>query len=194
MWYDLDKRFGGFKNALAIISIIDKFCLIQIKNYENIKYDYMVDALNEMYDLNWLSNVNTSHSFKTNAETFNAYKSREKNNILAKKLQKLNFLNGLEINDEYVIVVPQTIEDLITEGNKQNNCVGHYYNSSIIRGENYIYFIRNKNNVRKSYITCRFNNCNHATVEYRHKNNEYRDHHELIDAIDAIINKNLKGE
>ena len=194
MWYDLDKRFGGFKNALAIISIIDKFCLIQIKNYENIRYDYMVDTLNEMYDLNWLNNINTNHSFKTNEETFKAYKDREKNRILAERLQKLNFLNGLEINDEYVIVVPQTIEDLVVEGYKQNNCVGHYYNGSIIRGENYIYFIRNKSNVRKSYITCRFNNSEHATVEYRHKNNEYRDHRELISAIDAIINENLKGE
>ena len=147
-----------------------------------------------MYDFNWLSNVNTNHSFKANEETFEAYKNKEKNNILAKKLQKLNFLNGIEVGNDYVIVVPQTIEDLVREGHMQNNCVGHYYNNSIIAGENNIYFIRDKSNTRKSYITCRFNNRNRATVEYRHKNNEYRDHHTLIDAIDAIINENLKGE
>lgn len=192
--YELIRRFDGLKNALAVVSMIDKFALIQIKNYESVNYSYMVDTLKEMHDFNWLSNVNTNHSFETNEETFKAYKNREKNNILAKKLQKLNFLNGLEVGNDYVIVVPQTIEDLVKEGHMQNNCVGHYYNNSIITGENNIYFIRNKNNIRKSYITCRFNKRNRATVEYRHKNNEYREHRELISAIDAIINENLKGE
>ena len=192
--YELIRRFDGLKNALAVVSMIDKFALIQIKNYDDVPYDRMVATLKEMYDFNWLSNVNTNHSFKANEETFEAYKDKEKNNILAKKLQKLNFLNGLEVGNDYVIVVPQTIEDLVREGHMQNNCVGHYYNNSIITGDNNIYFIRNKSNVRKSYITCRFNNRNRATVEYRHKNNEYRDHHALIDAIDAIINENLKGE
>lgn len=192
--YKLIRRFDGLKNALVVLSIIDKFALIQIKNYEQVPFDSMVNALKEMHDLNWLSNVNTNHSFKANEETFVAYKNKEKNNILAKKLQKLNFLNGLEVGNDYVIVVPQTIEDLVKEGHQQNNCVGHYYNNSIITGENNIYFIRNKSNTRKSYITCRFNNRNRATVEYRHKNNEYRDHRELISAIDAIINENLKGE
>lgn len=192
--YELIRRFDGLKNALAVVSMIDKFALIQIKNYDDVPYDRMVATLKEMYDFNWLSNVNTNHSFKANEETFEAYKDKEKNNILAKKLQKLNFLNGLEVGNDYVIVVPQTIEDLVREGHMQNNCVGHYYNNSIIAGENNIYFIRDKSNTRKSYITCRFNNRNRATVEYRHKNNEYRDHHALIDAIDAIINENLKGE
>lgn len=192
--YELIRRFGGLKNALAVLSMIDKFALIQIKNYEQVPYDRMVDILKEMYDFNWLSNVNTNHSFEANKEVFIAYKEKEKNNILAEKLQKLNFLNGLEVGNDYVIVVPQTIEDLIKEGHQQNNCVGYYYNNSIIKGENNIYFIRNKNNTKKSYITCRFNNRNRATVEYRHKNNEYINHNKLIDAIDAIINENLKGE
>lgn len=194
MIYDLIRKFGGLKNALAVVSMIDRFALIQIKNYEQVPYDSMVSTLKEMHDFNWLSNVNTNHSFKANEEVFVAYKEKEKNNILAEKLQKLNFLNGLEVGNDYVIVVPQTIDDLIKEGHQQNNCVGHYYNKSIIKGENNIYFIRNKSNAKKSYITCRFNNRNHATVEYRHKNNYYREHRELISAIDAIINENLKGE
>lgn len=194
MTYNLIGKFGGLKNALAVVSMINRFALIQIKNYEQVPYDSMVSTLKEMHDFNWLSNVNTNHSFKANEEVFVAYKEKEKNNILAKKLQKLNFLNGLEVGNDYVIIVPQTIDDLIKEGHQQNHCVGHYYNNSIIKGENNIYFIRNKSNTKKSYITCRFNNRNHATVEYRHKNNDYREHRELISAIDAIINENLKGE
>lgn len=192
--YDLIGKFGGLKNASAVVSLVYRFALTQIKNYEQVSYDRIVNALKEMHDFNWLSNVNTNHSLEANKETFVAYKNKEKNNILAKKLQKLNFLNGLEVGNDYVIVVPQTIEDLVVEGHMQNNCVGHYYNDSIIKGENNIYFIRNKSNARKSYITCRFSNRNRATVEYRHKNNEYREHRELISAIDAIINENLKGE
>lgn len=190
--YKLIERFDGIKNALAVMSMIDKFALIQIKNYESVPYDDMVHTLKEMYRLNWLSNVNTNHSFKANEEIFDAYKNEAKNRMLAEKLQKLNFLNGLEVGNEYVIVVPQTIDDLVREGQQQNNCVGKYYNDSIIAGENYIYFIRKKSDVSKSYITCRFNNFSLSTVEYRHKNNDYREHRELIGAIDTIIKENLK--
>ena len=47
--------------------------------------------------------------------------------------------------------------DLADEGIQQNNCVGYYYNDSIERGDNCIFFLRKKDKPEKSYITCRYN-------------------------------------
>lgn len=112
---------------------------------------------------------------------------------LCANLKRMNFINGLEI-DKYIIVVPQTIEDLILEGKNQNNCVGHYYNNSIEKGENLIYFIRNKEHKEKSLITCRYNIKSKKTVEYRTKNNNSttKEQDTIIKSIDKIIKENLK--
>lgn len=40
------------------------------------------------------------------------------------------------------------------------------------RGENFIYFIRKKNEPKKSYITCRFGVYTKETVEARYKFND----------------------
>lgn len=65
-------------------------------------------------------------------------------------------INGI-INDDLIVVVPQNIKDLIDEGKQQHNCVGEYYNERIADGEDFIFFIRKKDNPKKSYITCRYN-------------------------------------
>ena len=67
--------------------------------------------------------------------------------------------------------MPQSIEDLQTEGRNQNNCVGYFYNTSIIEGKDLIYFIRKRDNIDNSYITARYNLRYFDTVEYYKKNN-----------------------
>lgn len=93
--------------------------------------------------------------------------NKELHKKLADKLTELNFINNINIDDEHIVIVPQNIKDLQKEGNQQHNCVGHYYNDSIIRGINKIYFIRKKNNPNASLITCRYNINNKRTVEAR---------------------------
>jgi hypothetical protein len=61
------------------------------------------------------------------------------------------------IHGDLIVVVPQSIEDLIDEGTQQHNCVGEYYNERIAEGEDFIFFIRKKSNPKESYITCRYN-------------------------------------
>lgn len=69
-------------------------------------------------------------------------------------------IDGIEENN-YLVVVPKDMEDLINEGNQQKNCVGYYYNQSISDGNDFIFFIRKKDNPDISYITCRYD------IEYR---------------------------
>lgn len=129
--------------------------------------------------------LDTNRDIKYNLKTLKNYRNRNKNRRLAEQLQRLNFINGIEIED-YVIVVPQNQEEKIAEGAMQNNCVGYYYDESIIDGKNLIYFIRKKSNPTQSYITCRYHIYSNDTVEYRYKNNRCVDDRKDVEVVSAI--------
>lgn len=106
-----------------------------------------------------------------NSKLLDDYKEIKGNEILAENLQALNFLNNTQIKgyEDYTIIVPQNLEDLQNEGKQQNNCVGYYYNDSIKRNRDKIFFIRPTENINKSLITCRFNMASRKVREYRLK-------------------------
>lgn len=77
-------------------------------------------------------------------------------------LTKYNSKSFAYENDKFIVIVPQTIEELIAEGNAQHNCVGEYWtrhygndieNGIMSRG---VVFIRRKDDISESYITCDF--------------------------------------
>lgn len=55
-------------------------------------------------------------------------------------------------NSQYSIVVPNDAEDVIAEGSNLNHCVGSYI-GRISRGETFIVFMRESDNIDKSFIT-----------------------------------------
>jgi hypothetical protein len=69
-------------------------------------------------------------------------------------------IDGIEENN-LIIAIPKDMDDLISEGNQQHSCVGYYYNQSISDGNDFIFFIRKKDNPDISYITCRYD------IEYK---------------------------
>ena len=89
----------------------------------------------------------------------------------AKNQKRIKELETLVYKD-YWFIVPTTLEELVDEGKQQHNCVGSYYNDSMSRGEDFIYFIRKKDEPKKSYITCRFNVERNETKEARYKFND----------------------
>lgn len=128
-----------------------------------------------------------------NKELMKAIVDAEKNALLAKRLQKLNFINDLVIGN-YTVIVPQSQDDKVDEGKQQNNCVGYYYDNSILDGENLIYFIRKNDNIKHSYITCRYRLSDKRTVEARKVNNTSianKAEENLILDIDKIIREGL---
>ena len=144
-------------------------------------------------DLEEKITLDDNRDIKHNIQTLKDIANRERNNILAKKLQKLNFINGLEYKN-LVVVVPQSQEEKQAEGKMQNNCVGYYYDDSILEGRNLIYFIRKKDTPKKSYVTCRYNKDYKETLEYRaFNNNDVSDRNvlEFIEILDAKIKKTL---
>lgn len=138
--------------------------------------------------------LDTNRSSCYNLDQMDILINKEKNELLAKKLQRLNFIHNHQFSD-YTVVVPQTQQDKIDEGRMQNNCVGHYYDDSIINGANLIFFLRKTNNKNKSYITCRYNIACAEVTEARKKNNMSIDNtyeESLIKEIGKIIKDNLK--
>ena len=137
--------------------------------------------------------LDTNRTVFQNYENYHFYNMKEEKNMLSLKLKQLNFMNG-KYFDDYIVVVPQTYEDLVDEGKQQNNCVGHYYNESILGGENLILFIRHSNSPKKSYITCRYNIKKQDIVEYRYKNNQDVNGYDMIiiEKVAEMIRNNLK--
>lgn len=147
-----------------------------------------------MRQLNYDTSIlDTNRDLLYNLNNLENLIKREQNKILENQLKRLNFINGLTY-DDYIVVVPQTIEDLQTEGRQQNNCVGHWYNDSIKEGRNFIYFLRRQNDPTKSVVTCRYNLSYNATIEHRTKNNNdtTQTQDNIINEIDKVIRANFK--
>ena len=137
--------------------------------------------------------LDLNRDFDHNFEQLKAIVDKEKNERMASKLQRLNFINGMTFG-EYIVVVPQSAEEKADEGKQQNNCVGHYYDDSILADHDLIYFLRKVANPKKSYMTCRYHIQWSETAEFRLKNfDSVRDEREvaIIRQIDEIIKANL---
>lgn len=188
-------KFNYFLNNFTFIEKLNKSYIVSAKNFEiysNIIRD-MKDILDYAYALKDLTIIDTNRGINYNFKLYAGAYSERKNMLLNNNLKRLNFLDGLTF-DDYVVVVPQRLNDLQNEGKQQNNCVGYYYNDSIKRGENLIYFMRKINNPTKSVVTCRYNIDDNRTIEHKTFNNSWTDNEqeEIISKIDEIIRKNLK--
>lgn len=142
--------------------------------------------------------LDTNRTVFQNYKTYQVYNNESKKNRIGFELRRLNFMNGNlfdgDARNSHIVVVPQTYEDLVDEGKQQNNCVGHYYNDSILRGENLILFIRHSNSPKKSYITCRYNIEKQDIVECKYKNNQDVNGYDMIiiEKAAEMIRNNLK--
>ena len=158
------------------------------------------EAVNDIEDLYDLTNILTNENKKllnTNRTVYQNYRIIEQqkfvnNEAFENTLRRLNFMNG-KCFDDYIVVVPQNVMDLLNEGFQQNNCVGYYYNNSIKNGNNCIFFLRRKDKPEKSYITCRYCVGNKEVEEARYKNNRNIDSadEKIVYYINDFINNNI---
>lgn len=141
------------------------------------------------YPENWYEIVNPDRTFQQNLELLKIAMDKRLENAIIETENKGRIITELS-NDEFTIVVPEKLEDLIDEGKQQHNCVGSHYNRSIADGENFVYFIRHTENKEKSYITNRFNiGYGRTTETLTTFNRNYDDNNatELIKKIDEKL-------
>ena len=171
-----------------------------------------IDFLTDDYGSEMLENIDwnaidMTKGFHQNVILYQDYYDRYINEKIAESEGKIANLDGKTFiinNEELVLKVPMTVRDLRDEGNQMRNCVGYYWNQHIMAGNTLIYFLRKKHDIKKSYITCRFNISNigpiygdglavdcadRTTVEHRLANNRCfsGDFSEIDKAINALI-------
>lgn len=81
------------------------------------------------------------------------------------KLAKIDYSKWFFEDDTYITVFPKSKQDFITEGQKQNNCVGGY-SSYVLEGYRIVTFIRRKDNIEKPLVTCDICNINKGCTPY----------------------------
>ena len=191
-----DDKFFGFekKDLIKLARFLKNNSEKQINKGQLYR---ITDLLDEMPEL-WKEVKPQDDFFKVYKRIYKIY-CLKKNNGYLEQITK-NELQIIEIEDmtteNYCIIVPRSLEDLITEGQQQNNCVGYHYCEDIAENYSLIYFIRRKDNKSKSVYTCRYDTFENETVEYRGFNNsEITDEEVLsfLDKIDYRLRSILKG-
>ena len=73
-------------------------------------------------------------------------------------------------NEIFTVVIPKTTEDFFNEAQTQQNCVYSMYLDKVIQGTTNVVFIRRKDDIEKSLITCEVSN-NGNIIQYLKKYN-----------------------
>lgn len=92
-----------------------------------------------------------------------------KSKILADKKQRKELYNKFKqvadkylslqrnFNEDYIVVIAKSPADLIKEGSALNHCVGRMnYDQKFAREESLIFFVRNKHNKDKPFVTMEY--------------------------------------
>ncbi len=161
-------------------------------------YNFFINRRNgkQVWGENWIEQLDGNRDFRYNMHTCEEQRDKARNDKILANEEKIRSITEIP-HDDFVIIVPSTMDDFTKEGQMQNNCVGSYYHDSIAAGDNLIYFIRKKGSPNRSYITNRYNICCRRTVETRMINN--RDNNDskaikLIQIIDEKITELLKAK
>ena len=92
-------------------------------------------------------------------------------------------------NDMFEVVIPTTEKEFEDEANAQGNCVYSSYYPKVIKGETNVVFIRRKDELDKSYITCEV--CRGSIYQYLGRHN-YHIHDTLALNFKIEYAKHLK--
>lgn len=165
------------KSSFYAFDLLQKW----LSKYSYEVWDYIKKGKNAEYINNVLSAVHEEKTAEGIRLTQNLYSS---------------IIEGIEENG-LIVVIPHSVEDLVKEGETQNNCVGYYYNEEISKGNSFIFFVRRRGCPYESFITCRYNIKLRQLMEAKTFNNEenYGDKEsEFLDKIVYILNKNLEED
>ena len=71
-----------------------------------------------------------------------------------------------ELDEDYIVVIAKSPADLIKEGSELNHCVGRMnYDQKFAREESLIFFVRNKHNIDKPFVTMEYSLKSNKTLQ-----------------------------
>ena len=140
----------GLSPHEACIYLADYIRLCRLNGMEP---DYRSEHLREEHDLMTVVREEKRQQ-KNDEETQKIYDRRYE------QLEKYLFET-----DELAVILPAKFSDIIFEGRNNHNCVGSLYVSRYENGTSNIFFIREKKNMMKSYITVELNKSCEKTIQ-----------------------------
>lgn len=85
-------------------------------------------------------------------KAYDEIKNKEQDKILLEKYNE-NFKRFFYENDKYTVIMPKTTKEFVNEGDTLNNCLGwNNYAGKVASGEHIVLFVREKENINKSYV------------------------------------------
>ena len=151
--------------------------------------DYI--AICEKYDLNYEKypqNLTKYHDIVVkNIEVLES--DDEKKEAFSKAVSDY-YSKDIEVGD-YVFTAPTTVASLVAEGDELHHCIGNY-SDSIINGISRIYFMREKKDPKKSFVTLELNKDNDL-VEFKGDYNKEPSDADVKSAINSFVKKVKKG-
>ena len=126
------------------------------------KYFYMCAQMDLPYEKDFFrSYINANRMYQI-------HKMQLDNKAIIDNYENRNLLFE---DENFTIVIPQTVEDFKNEATQQSNCVYSCYLREVVNHKTNIVFIRRKDNIEKSYITCEVSN-NGNIKQYLLKHNQ----------------------
>lgn len=141
-------------------------------NVERLDYWTMLDRFKKYFDICSKMNLSYEKDFfrgYINANRmYQTYKLHLDNEAIADnyKNRKLYFED-----DNFIVMIPQTVDDFYNEATQQSNCVYSCYMREVVNHKTNVVFIRRKSNMEKSHITCEVSN-NGNIRQYLLKHNQ----------------------
>lgn len=153
----LYKEFGiKYKQAVNYLESAYNHQCIEKMDCASIWFDYLDMAKNVGIDLSDKNRRYPSALKKEHDVAMFAYRA------IKQQIDLQTFMEQAKVNtekygnfedDEYVIVVPQTPQEVAEEATNQHNCLRSYM-TRIRNGQTAVVFIRRKIDVESSYVTC----------------------------------------
>ena len=141
-------------------------CIKETVNCRNSTYDFICDLdhlIRYLEPFEKTFNDIDKHHFIAQYIQYHRDYMANKDKFDNEKLAKIDYSKWFFEDDEYVTVFPKSKQDFITEGQKQNNCVGGYYNY-VIENKRIVTFIRRKDDIDKPLVTCDICNINNGVL------------------------------
>lgn len=122
--------------------------------YENGRIDKLARYINycRMMEKTPQKVNNFMREFCETRELYNLRKTEFDNKKIVENYAKQSKAWEFSFGD-YVVVIPTSGQDIVTEGEVMHHCVGSYVDR-VVNNTDYICFIRHKDSLDKPYITC----------------------------------------
>ncbi|SFE89800.1 PcfJ domain-containing protein [Peptostreptococcus sp. D1] len=141
-------------------------------DFEDLQYynDYIEMCIKEDIDLTNRNNLYVKNIIDEHDKMVDLVNKRkyEKYNPIIREIYS-GYNEKLFENDDLVVIKPNTAVEILREGKSLNHCVANYIDK-VANGKTLIFFLRKKENVKRSYYTIEFKN--NKVVQCRGFNNK----------------------